>query len=78
MPGQLQRNIWRLALAAGMIIIGFMFNLSLAELPFTPSDRSVAAYWIEPSPAVVDRAVSGAVADQIQAAKSALQSKQFS
>ena len=76
--GQLQRNIWRLALTAGMVIIGFMFNLSLAELPFTPSDRSVAAYWIEPSPAVVDRAVSGAVADQIQAAKSALQSEQFS
>jgi tetratricopeptide (TPR) repeat protein len=78
MSGQLQRNIWRLALTAGMVIIGFMFNLSLAELPFTPSDRSVAAYWIEPSPAVVDRAVSGAVADQIQAAKSALQSEQFS
>jgi tetratricopeptide (TPR) repeat protein len=78
MSGQLQRNIWRLALAAGMVIIGFMFNLSLAELPFTPSDRSVSAYWIEPSPAVVDRAATDAVADQIQAAKSALRSKQFS
>jgi len=78
MSGQLQRNIWRLALAAGMVIIGFMFNLSLAELPFTPSDRSVSAYWIEPSPAVVDRAATDIVADQIQAAKSALRSKQFS
>jgi serine/threonine protein kinase len=76
--GQLQRNIWRLALAAGIVLIGFMFNLSLAELPFTPSDRSVAAYWIEPHPAVVDRTAPDTAADQIQAAKAALQAKQFS
>lgn len=75
---RLQRNIWRLALAAGMVIIGLMFNLSLAELPFTPSDRSVSAYWIEPAPAVAGRAASDIAADQIQAAKDALRAKQFS
>jgi serine/threonine protein kinase len=78
MSRQLQRSIWRLALAGAMVIIGFMFNLSLAELPFTPSERSVSAYWIEPAAAVADRTTSDSVADQIQAAKAALQSKQFS
>jgi len=78
MAGQLQRNIWHLALAAGIVFIGFMFNLSLAELPFTPSDRSVSAYWIEPSIAVADRTASDTVAEQIQAAKAALRLKQFS
>ena len=69
----LRRNIWRFAPLAGMVIIGFMFNLSLAELPFTPSDRSVAAYSIELPPAGVDT-----TADQIKAARDALQAKQFS
>jgi serine/threonine protein kinase len=78
MTVQLQRNIWRMALAAGMVIIGFLFNLSLAELPFTPSDRSVAASWIEPSPAAADRTASDTTADRIQAANAALQEKQFS
>ena len=78
MSRQLQRGIWRLALAGAMVIIGFMFNLSLAELPFTPSERSVSAYWIEPAAEVADRTTSDSVADQIQAAQAALQSKQFS
>ena len=74
----LQRNIWRLALATGMILIGFMFNLSLAELPFTPSDRTVSAYWVEPSSAAVEKETSDRVAEQIQIAKAALRAKQFS
>jgi len=69
----LRRNIWRFAPLVGMVIIGFVFNLSLAELPFTPSDRSVAAYSIELPPAGVDT-----TADQIKAARDALQAKQFS
>jgi serine/threonine protein kinase len=78
MPTPLQRNIWRLALAAGMILIGFMFNLSLAELPFTPSERSVSAYWVAPSPAAVDKEASDRIADQIQTAETALQAGEFS
>ena len=69
----LRRNIWRFVPVAGMVIIGFVFNLSLTELPFTPSDRSFAAYSIELSPPVVD-----AIAGQIKAARDALQAKQFS
>ena len=69
----LRRYIWRFALAAGMAIIGFGFNLSLAELPFTPSDRFVSAYSIElPPPDVVT------TGNQIKAARDALQAKQFS
>ncbi len=69
----LRRNIWRFAPVAGMVIIGFVFNLSLTELPFTPSDRSFAAYSIELSPPAVDT-----TAGQIKAARDALQAKQFS
>jgi len=69
----LRRNIWRFVPVAGMAILGFVFNLSLTELPFTPSDRSFAAYSIELSPAVVDT-----TAGQIKAARDALQAKQFS
>ena len=69
----LRRNIWRFAPVAGMAILGFVFNLSLTELPFTPSDRSFAAYSIELSPPVVDK-----TAGQIKAARDALQAKQFS
>jgi serine/threonine protein kinase len=78
MSAPLQHHIWRLALTAGILLIGFMFNLSLAESPFTPSDRTVAAYWIEPPPAVAERAASDSMAGQIQAAKDALLAKQFS
>ncbi|MDH3798049.1 MAG: protein kinase [Desulfobacterales bacterium] len=69
----LRRNIWRFVPVAGMAILGFVFNLSLTELPFTPSDRSFAAYSIELSPPVVDK-----TAGQIKAARDALQAKQFS
>jgi tetratricopeptide (TPR) repeat protein len=56
-----------------MAIIGFVFNLSLTELPFTPSDRSVAAYSIKLPPPADDT-----IAGQIKAARDALQAKQFS
>ena len=69
----LRRNIWRFALVAGMAIIGFVFNLSLTELPFTPSDRSVAAYSIKLTPPAMDT-----TAGQIKAARDALQAGQFS
>ena len=69
-----QRTLWRLAPAAVMVILGFVFNLSLAELPFTPSDRSVAAYSIVSTPAGKN---SDPYADQIKAARQALEAKQF-
>ncbi len=56
-----------------MVIIGFVFNLSLTDLPFTPSDRSVAAYSIELLPPNVDK-----FADQLKAARDALKARQFS
>jgi len=72
---QLRPNIWRFGLVAAMVIIGFMFDLSLTKLPFTPSDRSVAAYSIElPSPARTRNPTE----DKIEAAKAALQTKEFS
>ncbi len=72
---QLRPNIWRFGLVAAMVIIGFMFDLSLAKLPFTPSDRSVSAYSIElPPPAPVRNPTK----DKIEAAKAALQAKEFS
>lgn len=67
-------TIWRFAPAAVMVILGFVFNLNLAELPFTPSDRSVAAYSIIATPA---REVVDPHADQIEAARQALEAKQF-
>lgn len=69
----LRFNIWRFAPVAGMVIIGFVFNLSLAELPFTPSDRSVAAYSIELSPSEAD-----ATPGQIDAVREAIRAGQFS
>jgi serine/threonine protein kinase/cytochrome c-type biogenesis protein CcmH/NrfG len=69
-----QHSIWRFAPAAVMVILGFVFNLSLAELPFTPSDRSVAAYSIILTPA---KTATDARGDQIQAARQALEAKQF-
>jgi tetratricopeptide (TPR) repeat protein len=50
-----------------------VFNLSLTDMPFTPSDRSVAAYSIALSPPHVD-----AIDDQIKAAREALEARQFS
>ena len=66
-------NIWRFVPVAGMVIIALLFNLSLAELPFTPSDRSVAAY-SQQLPAPND----DATAAQIDAARKALRAGQFS
>jgi serine/threonine protein kinase/Tfp pilus assembly protein PilF len=75
-PGKwelLRRNIWRFMPVVAMVIIALVFNLSLTELPFTPSDRSVAAYSIElPLPEV------DTIADQIKTARDALRAKQFS
>jgi hypothetical protein len=65
---QLQHTIWRFGLVAAMVTIGFMFDLSLTELPFTPSDRSVSAYSIELSSPAPARNPSE---DKIEAAKAA-------
>jgi tetratricopeptide (TPR) repeat protein len=75
-PGKwelLRRHVWRLIPVAAMVVMGLVFNLSLAELSFTPSDRSVAAYSIELPTAHVDK-----IADQIKFARNALEAKQFS
>jgi serine/threonine protein kinase len=75
-PGKwelLRRDIWRFVPLAAMIIVGLVFNLSLTDMPFTPSDRSVAAYSIALSPPHVD-----AIDDQIKAAREALEARQFS
>ena len=75
-PGKwelLQRKIWRFMPLGAMALIGLVFNLSLAQLPFTPSDRSVAAYSIELTPPHVDT-----TADQLKAARDALEARQFS
>jgi serine/threonine protein kinase len=74
-PGKwelIRRHIWRFVPVAAMVIMGFVFNLSLTELSFTPSDRSVAAYSIELPPPV------DTIADQIRAARNALEARQFS
>ncbi|MGD8882709.1 MAG: protein kinase [Desulfobacterales bacterium] len=70
---EFQHNIWRFGLVAAMVIIGFVFDLSLTKLPFTPSDRSVSAYSIElPAPH------TNPTEDKIKAAKTALQNKAYS
>ena len=69
-----QKPIWRFAPAAVMVILGFVFNLSLAELPFTPSDRSVAAYSLTLSTPKPETNITG---EQIKAARQALEAKQF-
>ena len=72
---QLRPNIWRFGWVAVMVLMGFMFDLSLTKLPFTPSDRSVSAYSIElPSP---DSAINP-IGDKIEAVKTALQNEEFS
>jgi serine/threonine protein kinase/Tfp pilus assembly protein PilF len=68
-----RHHIWRFIPVGAMIILGLVFNLSLTELSFTPSDRSVAAYSIDLPPPPVDT-----IADQIEAARNALEAKQFS
>jgi serine/threonine protein kinase len=70
----MQHAIWRFAPAAVMVVLGFVFNLSLAELPFTLSDRAVAAYSIIPTPA---KEITNPHADPIKAAREALEAKQF-
>jgi tetratricopeptide (TPR) repeat protein len=75
-PGKwelLRRHIWRFIPVAAMVILGLVFNLSLSELSFTPSDRSVAAYSVELPTAPVDT-----IADQIRAARNALEAEHFS
>ena len=69
-----RHTLWRFAPAAAMVILGLFFNLSLAELPFTPSDRSVAAYAVILSSPKADMSTDN---DQIQAARQALEAKQF-
>ncbi len=69
-----QQTIWRFAPAAVMVILGFVFNLSLAELPFTPSDRSVAAYSLAPTTPAPE--TNTAIA-QIKDARQALAAKQY-
>jgi serine/threonine protein kinase/Tfp pilus assembly protein PilF len=68
-----QPHIWRFGLVAAMVIIAFIFDLSLTDIPFTPSDRSVSAYSIVlPSPH------TNPTEDKIEAAIAALQTKEFS
>jgi tetratricopeptide (TPR) repeat protein len=69
-----QKTIWRFAPAAVMVILGIFFNLSLTELPFTLSDRSVAAYSLTPTTTKPETNITG---EQIQAARQALEAKQF-
>ena len=69
-----QQTIWRFAPAAVMVILGVVFNLSLAELPFTPSDRSVAAYSLALTNPKPEPMIS---AEQIHAARQALEAKKF-
>ena len=71
---QWRPHIWRFGLVAAMVLIGFLFNLSLTKLPFTPSDRSVSAYSIEMPPL---EPTTEPNAEKIKAAKAALQSKAF-
>ena len=69
----LQHHIWRFGLVAAMVIIAFIFDLSLTDIPFTPSDRSVSAYSIVlPSPH------TNSTENKIEAAIAALQTKEFS
>lgn len=69
-----QHTIWRFAPAAVMVILGVVFNLSLAELPFTPSDRSVEAYSLA---LTTPKPETNAAVEQIKAARQALEVKQY-
>jgi tetratricopeptide (TPR) repeat protein len=57
-----------------MVILGVVFNLSLAELPFTPSDRSVAAYSLT---LTTPKSETNVAAEKIKAARQALEARQF-
>jgi serine/threonine protein kinase len=70
---QIRPNLWRFALVAGMVTMGLVFELSLAELPFTPSDRIVSAYSIE-----LPSVATGTTKDKIEAATAAFEAKRFS
>ncbi|MGD2096492.1 MAG: protein kinase [Desulfobacterales bacterium] len=73
-PSPFQQTLWRFTPAAVLVILGIVFNLSLAELPFTPSDRSVAAYSLvltTPKPA------TNPADEQIKTARQALEARQF-
>lgn len=72
---ELQPNIWRFGLVAAMVIIGFIFDLSLTKLPFTPSDRSVSAHSLE---LLSPELVANPHEEKIKAANAALQAKAFS
>ena len=71
----IQNTIWRFAPAALLVILGFVFNLSLTEVPFTPSDRSVAAYSVMSAPVKPKVDIN---ADHIKSARQALEDQQFS
>ncbi|MGD8342242.1 MAG: protein kinase [Desulfobacterales bacterium] len=70
----MRQTIWRFAPAAVMVILGVVFNLSLAELPFTPSDRSVAAYSLT---LTTPKSETNVAAEKIKAARQALEARQF-
>ena len=72
---QFRHPIWRFGLVGLMVIMGFMFDLSLTQLPFTASDRSVSAYSIELPPATPPE---NPAQGKIEAAKAALRDKAFS
>jgi tetratricopeptide (TPR) repeat protein len=69
-----KQTIWRFAPAAVMVILGMVFHLSLAELPFTPSDRSVAAY---SHALTTPKPEKNITAEQIEAGRQALAAGQF-
>ncbi|MGD8990694.1 MAG: protein kinase [Desulfobacterales bacterium] len=69
-----QKTIWRFTPAAVMFMLSIVFNLSLAELPFTPSDRSVAAHSLTPT---TTKPVTNITGEQIKTARQALEAKQF-
>ena len=72
---QLRPNIWRFGLVAAMVIIGFIFDLSLTKLPFTPSDRSVSAHSLK---LLSPELAANPNEEKINAARAALQAKAFS
>ena len=75
MTPPIQNTLWRYAPAALLVILGFVFNLSLTEVPFTPSDRSVAAYSVMSAPVKPHADIN---ADHIETARKALEDQQFS
>ena len=72
---QLRPNIWRFGLVAAMVIIGFIFDLSLTKLPFTPSDRSVSAHSLK---LLSPELAANPNEEKINAARAALQANAFS